>query len=86
MQLYRKIRLQKRERKGLIFIHEMMLWRNHDMFSGMAATDSHQVLVLPPGNNQKPCHIPNSSYKAKSVRVQDSKQESRFYHTSMRIN
>ena len=64
------MRLQVRERNGLIFIHEMMLWRNHDMLSGMAATDSHQLLVRPPGNNQKPCHIPRSSCKVRSVVVQ----------------
>lgn len=56
-----KTNFQKRGRKGLIFIHAMTLWRNQEILSGMAATDSHQVSMGGVGNSQNPCQMPRRS-------------------------
>lgn len=46
MTAQKKTVLQKRERKGLIFIQEMTLCNVQDAFNGIAAADNHQVSTL----------------------------------------
>jgi len=76
MTVYRNTRLQRRERKGLIFIHEMMLCRNHETLRGIAATESHHLAAaeLGTGNSQKPCQIPRINCAVQSARLKEKRK------------